>query len=224
MIRLKHLWELVTRTRIECDECGWSWKIEDGGSDLYACHKCGHDNTPVTENIKTSRKIRTNMLAEITLGSIAPYATQFTWHRKSTGFETDVVCDGIEIQFSMDSNWSADGEEYSFAIAMPGDASGGYTVSHGRSHVAGQLSYLRVLQTAGEAIFDFCAQHAPIAIDVTGFDTESGKDLQKTRIYRSLLHANAAKIAAAGYTILDRNGKLYMVAQNRADATGVHND
>lgn len=49
MIRLKHLWELVTRTRIECDECGWSWKIADGGSDLYVCHRCGHDNTPNDE-------------------------------------------------------------------------------------------------------------------------------------------------------------------------------
>lgn len=165
-----------------------------------------------------------DLLAEITLGNTSPYATQFTWHRKSTGFETDVVCDGIEIQFSMDSNWSPDGEEYSFAIAMPGDASGGLTVSHGRSHVAGQLSYLRVLQTAGEAILDFCGQYAPSAIDVTGFDTEAGKDLQKTRIYRNLLHANANKIAGAGYTILDRNGKLYLVARGRYDATGIDND
>lgn len=162
-----------------------------------------------------------DLLAEITLGSIAPYATQFVWSRKSTGYETSAMCDGVEVQFEMDSNWSSDGEEYSFAIAMPGGGAGsGYTVTHSKSEVTGQLSYLRVLQTAGEAIFDFCAQHAPSAIDVTGFDTESGKDLQKTRIYRSLLHANAAKIAAAGYTILDRNGKLYLVAQNRADTTG----
>lgn len=38
--------ELVTDTEIICDNCGWEWKIADGGDDLYICHKCGHDNTP----------------------------------------------------------------------------------------------------------------------------------------------------------------------------------
>ena len=38
--------ELVTDTEVICDNCGWEWKIEDGGDDLYTCHKCGHDNTP----------------------------------------------------------------------------------------------------------------------------------------------------------------------------------
>jgi DNA-directed RNA polymerase subunit RPC12/RpoP len=38
--------ELVTKTEIICDKCGWRWKIADGGNDLYICHKCNHDNTP----------------------------------------------------------------------------------------------------------------------------------------------------------------------------------
>ena len=38
--------ELVTNMEIICDNCGWRWKIKDGGNDLYMCHKCGHDNTP----------------------------------------------------------------------------------------------------------------------------------------------------------------------------------
>jgi hypothetical protein len=29
---------------IKC-ECGWSWKLEDGGNDPYTCHKCGKVNT-----------------------------------------------------------------------------------------------------------------------------------------------------------------------------------
>ena len=210
MIRLKHLLELVTKHRIQCDECGWSWKIADGGSDLYVCHKCGHDNVPNKEP-----------LAEITLGSIAPYATQFVWRSKHDGYNTQVQCDSVLVEFAMESNWSRDGEEYSFVIALPGFGGHGFTVSHAKSDVTGQLSYLRVLQTAGEAILDFCSQYAPEAVDVTGFDTESGKDLQKTRIYRGLLHANANKLAAAGYRILDRNGKLYIVSRNRYDATGI---
>jgi hypothetical protein len=38
--------ELVTDTEVICDNCGWEWSIKDGGKDLYICHKCGHDNTP----------------------------------------------------------------------------------------------------------------------------------------------------------------------------------
>jgi len=34
--------ELVTNMEIICDNCGWRWKIKDGGSDLYTCHKCNH--------------------------------------------------------------------------------------------------------------------------------------------------------------------------------------
>jgi hypothetical protein len=38
--------ELVTDTEVICDNCGWKWKIADGGDDLYICHKCNHDSTP----------------------------------------------------------------------------------------------------------------------------------------------------------------------------------
>ena len=29
---------------ITCENCGWEWKLDDGGTDPYICHKCGHDN------------------------------------------------------------------------------------------------------------------------------------------------------------------------------------
>jgi phosphopantetheine adenylyltransferase/Zn-dependent peptidase ImmA (M78 family) len=47
------LTEGVFEDRIECDNCGWSWKIKDGGDDLYVCHKCEHDNTPKQLNEET---------------------------------------------------------------------------------------------------------------------------------------------------------------------------
>ena len=163
-----------------------------------------------------------DVLAEITLGHVEPYATQFVWRDVDAGYETKVQCDEVTVLFEMGTQFSREGKEYAFAIAMPGHYMlNGFTVTHSNSMVAGQLSYLRVLQTAGEAILDFCAQYAPDAIDVTGYDSQAGKDLQKTRIYRNLLHANAAKIASAGYRILDRSGKLYLVAANHYDATGV---
>jgi len=38
--------EAIIGDKIECDNCGWSWEIIDGGDDLFTCHKCWHDNTP----------------------------------------------------------------------------------------------------------------------------------------------------------------------------------
>ena len=46
----KIVFEKVQGDSIVCDNCGWTWKIEDGGDDLYICHKCGHDNTPKGTN------------------------------------------------------------------------------------------------------------------------------------------------------------------------------
>jgi hypothetical protein len=44
--KIELIQETVTATEVICDNCGWEWKIADGGKDLYICHKCGHDNTP----------------------------------------------------------------------------------------------------------------------------------------------------------------------------------
>lgn len=44
---IKMFEEFIAHSKIECDNCGWTWKLEDGGDDLYTCHKCGHDNTSI---------------------------------------------------------------------------------------------------------------------------------------------------------------------------------
>lgn len=43
------LFEEFVGNKIKCDNCGWSWKLEEGGDNLYLCHKCFHDNTNVME-------------------------------------------------------------------------------------------------------------------------------------------------------------------------------
>lgn len=50
----KKIKEAVVGDRIVCDDCGWAWKIEEGGDDLYMCHQCGHDNTPQGLNESTT--------------------------------------------------------------------------------------------------------------------------------------------------------------------------
>jgi len=41
--------EAIVGDKIVCDNCGWEWKIKDGGDDLFICHKCGYDNNPLLE-------------------------------------------------------------------------------------------------------------------------------------------------------------------------------
>jgi hypothetical protein len=41
--------EAIVGEKIECDNCSWDWNIVDGGDDLFICHECGHDNTPISE-------------------------------------------------------------------------------------------------------------------------------------------------------------------------------
>ena len=39
--------EAIVGKKIQCDNCSWNWNIKDGGDDLYVCHKCGYNNTPL---------------------------------------------------------------------------------------------------------------------------------------------------------------------------------
>ena len=44
--------EKVDGSKVICDKCNWSWNISDGGSEPYTCHKCGNDNTPISEDLR----------------------------------------------------------------------------------------------------------------------------------------------------------------------------
>jgi GNAT superfamily N-acetyltransferase len=41
------LFEEFTANQVTCDNCGWSWRLEEGGDDTFICHDCGHDNSPM---------------------------------------------------------------------------------------------------------------------------------------------------------------------------------
>jgi predicted GNAT family acetyltransferase len=53
------LFEEFSANRVVCDNCGWNWRLEDGGDDVYVCHECGHDNSPI---LKESMIINENNL------------------------------------------------------------------------------------------------------------------------------------------------------------------
>ena len=39
-------------SKINCEKCDHSWKIADGGNDLYTCHECGHNNNNKNSPLK----------------------------------------------------------------------------------------------------------------------------------------------------------------------------
>ena len=158
------------------------------------------------------------LLAEITLGGVTPYATQFTWSRMTDteSRETTFQADGVRITLAMVDQGH---QQWAFAILTPTHDGEGQTVAHDRSAAAGQVNYLRLMSTVAEALIDFATQWQPASIDITGSDTSSGaKEQQKTRIYRALLASNMTRIATAGYRVLDRPSGLWLVRSNVAMA------
>lgn len=52
---IRILKEEVKNGKVTCDNCGWSWKLSEGGHDPYICHQCNHNNQP--KNIQESSRI-----------------------------------------------------------------------------------------------------------------------------------------------------------------------
>jgi hypothetical protein len=53
MIKLRDILnEGVKNGVVTCDSCNWQWNISDGGDEPYLCHKCGTDNTPISEDLR----------------------------------------------------------------------------------------------------------------------------------------------------------------------------
>ena len=58
--------ESIVGQKIVCDNCGWSWNINDGGDDMFTCHKCGsEDNMPIVEeNYKDYQKFGKDIIIQ----------------------------------------------------------------------------------------------------------------------------------------------------------------
>ena len=163
-----------------------------------------------------------DLLTEIGIGSVDPYVSNFVWRENGEHREAEIDADGVRILFAFTPHNS---REWDFAILTPTREPGGWTAAHARSAATGQISYLRLMSTVAEALLDFIADWQPESIDITGSDTSSTeKDLQKTRIYKSMLASNAARLATSGYTWLHRSGKLWIVRKTSYDASGVADD
>jgi len=58
---IKNILRETSDKTITCNNCGWAWKeSESDTSDLYVCHKCGHDNAK--DKLKESNKLNIKAL------------------------------------------------------------------------------------------------------------------------------------------------------------------
>jgi hypothetical protein len=94
------LTEGVLGDRIECDNCGWSWPIKDGGDDLYVCHKCGHDNSPKQLNEGRYDKITNDISSAIFNHWKQDYENEVDASRYNQTFETDDLSIDVDANIS----------------------------------------------------------------------------------------------------------------------------
>ena len=64
--------ELEEVEEIKC-KCGWKWDKSEGGKDMYVCHKCGNNNSPLTEKILREANWNKTIDIEDTINEIEEY-------------------------------------------------------------------------------------------------------------------------------------------------------
>ena len=179
-----------------------------------------------------------NLLIEISLASVTPYATQFVWRDRwgdSESYEAqfEAVEGGIDepqatssIMMTM-THWKSsrhsDSGEWQFAYFVRTKDDNGWTTTSKYSAATGNVNTFRLFRTIGEAIRDFAnTQQGVDVIDITGSDTYDRKGAQKSRIYVELLRTNPD---LREFNILADGTHVYLIrktaAGKTADATGV---
>jgi len=170
-----------------------------------------------------------DILTEISLASVSPYATQFVWrqpHPEDDIWEADFSAEGQPIKMVM-QRWRTPlphfESEYQFAFMTRGADDAGWSTAGGNTSASGAINVLALLKTVALAIRDFSDQTPDCdVIDITGADAAYAKGEQKSRIYAELFRENGMN---TGFAMKEYGGKLYLIRTGirgrTADATGV---
>ena len=182
-----------------------------------------------------------DLLTEISLASVTPYATQFVW-RDNWGDAESFECKFEAVEGGTDepqrtssimmtmTKWKSsrysDSGEWQFAYFVRTADDNGWTTTSKYSAASGDVNTFRLFRTIGEAIRDFANTHQDVdVIDITGSDTYDDKGAQKSRIYTDLLRTNPG---LGEFTVVPHGRGLYLVRKTApgktADATGVEDD
>ena len=162
--------EQVTKKKVICDNCGWSWKKEDGGKDLYMCHKCGHDNTPKLNEEKNLNFY--DLYKNQILSKMREYLDKpLNNVKKNNDFDYTVFEDNIKANFIIRPKYFS--PSYSAYKYFPENTNKTFDVSWSFSNEMTQnektpQSFLRVTATAYKVLNDFIQNKQPNVIAFSG--------------------------------------------------------
>jgi len=111
--------EEIKGDSIVCDNCGWTWKIKDGGDDLFICHKCGHDNTPKEETNNFFEPLQ-NKESDLDISpkfARVDYYKDYYKNLSPPDFKVDK--DKNKIVISISNNFEPETNELDMDIVMP---------------------------------------------------------------------------------------------------------
>jgi hypothetical protein len=170
-----------------------------------------------------------SLLAEISLSSVQPYATQFVWRDKYGTHDfyiAEFEAEGNPIQMTMNHfgrSAFGDSGEWQFAYFVRSKDGQRWTTSAGQSAAAGAVNVLRIMKTVGLAIRNFAETRSGVdVIDVSGGDAQINKELQKSAIYANFLRTNPD---LSDFRVEQGATRLFLVRKNidkpRPDASGI---
>ena len=139
--------EEVVGGRIVCDNCGWSWRIEEGGNDLYICHKCGHDNTPLQEK-KSKDPFGLNAYA-MELARLREEETQYT-----------IYCDMDGVLVDFDRGY----QELTGMTTQQADAMGGDTFWEPLTQAGAKWWITLNWMPDGKQLWNYIKKYTPILL------------------------------------------------------------
>jgi hypothetical protein len=67
---------------VYCENCGWEWKLEDGGKDPHICHKCKHDNS-----YRYANKANNEIIKEYSNKLVNDLTTKFKQEKPNLGVD-----------------------------------------------------------------------------------------------------------------------------------------
>lgn len=160
------------------------------------------------------------LIFEINMADVHAYKTAFQWRRIDNKYDSKFVIDDVNISMVMTldsdstSNWS-------FAFYLPSNTHGKMTTNRNIAAPIINASYMRILLTCAYAIRDFADTFNANRIEISGVDSQFGKDTQKTRIYHELMQANATLFADFKLHKSFNGQRLFLIRIRQTDASGI---
>ena len=160
--------EAIVGNKVVCDNCGWSWSIEDGGDDLYTCHKCGHDNTPLQEK-KSKDPFGLNAYA-MELARLREEETEYT-----------IYCDMDGVLVDFDRGY----QELTGMTTQQADAIGGDTFWEPLTKAGAKWWITLNWMPDGKQLWDYIKKYNPILLSAPSRE-ESSKLGKRVWVKREL--------------------------------------